>query len=424
MRIAYKAYDRAGREIADAIEAPGVSEADEMLRKQGLFVTELIERNVALTGQTAKSIVSADGEVAPARKAVGVFGRTARLKDVTGFFRQLSVLVATGTPMVDALAAIERQASEGKWRATVSDIRQRVEEGSTFAQAMEPHGRYFDAVCRSLIAAGESSGRLEDMMKRLAMLTRQQLKVRSNVAGAMVYPCLLLVVCFGVMGVMMGFVLPRFEGLFQSLGAPLPPTTRLLMDVSNFVRGYWWGVIAGIGVAGYGIYSWFMSRPGVLWWHRTVLRLPIFGRVVRSFATSRVTRVLGVLLEGRVPMLDALKLTRESTGNSCFAELVLRAEEEVTRGGNMSSVLGASRLISQSVTEAVRSGEKTGQVGPVLVNLAEFMDEDNEVILRSLTSIIEPVILIVLGLLVGFVAISMFLPLFDLATTAQSGGGG
>jgi type II secretory pathway component PulF len=154
-----------------------------------------------------------------------------------------------------------------------------------------------------------------------------------------------------------------------------------------------------------------------------VVRLPVFGKVVRSFATSRVTRVLGVLLEGRVPMLDALRLTRESTGNQCYADLVMLAEDEVTRGGNISSVFASSGLVSQSVTEAVRSGEKTGQVGPVLVNLAAFMDEDNEVILRSLTSIVEPVILIVLGVLVGFVAISMFLPLFDLATTAQSGGG-
>lgn len=420
MRYGYKAYDRSGREISDVIEATATSEAEELLRRQGLFVVELVERKAILTGRAARALV---GRSARSARPVGGFGRTARLKDVTAFFRQLSVLVSTGTPMVDALEAIERQTPAGKWKATLADVRTKVEEGQTFAQAMEPHATYFDAICRSLVSAGESSGQLDAMLRRLAMLTRQQLKVRSSVAGAMVYPILLIFVCIGVMGVMMGFVLPRFEGLFTSLGAPLPPTTKLLMALSAWLREYWWAALIGAGLAGFGVHAWMGSEAGRVWWHGTVLRLPIFGKVVRSFVTSRVLRVMGVLLEGKVPLLDALRLTREATGNLCFADLVVRAEDEVTKGGNISSVLGTSTLISQSVTEAVRSGERTGQVGPVLSNLAEFMDEDNEIILRSLTSLIEPVILIVLGLLVGFVAISMFLPLFDLTTTTQSGGG-
>lgn len=419
MNIEYRAYDRSGREVAASIDAAGTAEAAESLRKQGLFVIEMIERGV----QAAAEAERVTGEAMPARSAGG-FGRTARLKNVSAFFRQLSVLVATGTPMVDALESIERQCAAGKWRDTVSDIRQRVEEGATFAEAMEPHPAYFDAVCRSLVSAGESSGTLDDMLRRLTMLTRQQLKIRSSIAGAMVYPILLLGVCLGVLGVMIGFVLPRFEGLFETLGAPLPPTTRLLMSISAELREYWWGSLMALGASGFGVHKWFTSDSGRRWWHRAVLRLPMFGPVVRSFSTSRVTRVLGVLLEGRVPMLDALKLTRQSTGNVCFAAMVQRAEDEVMRGGNISNVLATTPFISQSVTEAVRSGEKTGQVGPVLANLSEFLDEDNEVVLRSLTSLIEPVILIALGLIVGFVAVSMFLPLFDLATTSQTGGGG
>lgn len=420
MKFAYKAYDRAGRVITDVIESGARQEAEDILRSKGLFVTELLERKAILTGRAAQAMV---GKSASSSRSVRGLGRTARLKDITGFFRQLSVLVSTGTPMVDAMEAIERQTPEGKWKQVLTDVRTQLEEGSGFAQAMERHPRYFDAVCRSLVSAGESSGQLDAMLRRLAMLTRQQLKVRSSVAGAMVYPCLLVCVCIGVLTVMMGFVLPRFEGLFQSLGSPLPPTTKMLMDLSAFMRQYWWGVLIGLGCAGFGVYLWFGSYTGRVWWHRFVLRVPVFGRVVRSFAISRVMRVLGVLLEGRVPLLDSLRLTREATGNICFADLVMRAEDEVTRGGNISSVLQNSTLVSQAVTEAVRSGERTGQVGPVLTNLAEFMDEDNEVVLRSLTSIIEPVILIFLGLLVGFVAISMFLPLFDLATTTQNGGG-
>jgi type II secretory pathway component PulF len=419
MRLAYRAFDRSGREVSDVFEAPGLAEAADQLRKQGLFVVELIERH-ALMERSSKRAVEAGTGGAAAKLFAG--GRTARLKEVTGFFRQLSVLVATGTPMVDALAAVERQTPEGRWRRTLADVRKRVEEGSSLGEAMGPHPAHFDAVCRSLICAGESGGSIDEMLRRLTMLTRQQLKVRSSVTGAMVYPCLLLCVCVGVLGVMMGFVLPRFEGLFETLGAPLPPTTKLLMDLSGFCREYWWAVIGAVIAVVFGIKAWLASRMGRVWLHKTVLRLPIFGRVFRNFATARVARVLGVLLEGRVPLLEALQLTRRSTGNLCYEDLVLQAEEEVTRGGNISGAFAGSPLISQAVTEAIRSGEKTGQIGPVMVNIAEFMEEDNEIVLRSLTSLIEPVILITLGLLVGFVAVSMFLPLFDLATTAHSAG--
>lgn len=418
MKITYRAFDRAGREVTDLIDAGGLAEAGEQLRRQGLFVVELAERIVMPDRHATE-------RVEPRRRAplpgLTAGGRSARLKDVAGFFRQLTVLVATGTPMVEALEAVERQATEGRWRETLADIRRRVEEGSTLADAMQSHPGYFDVVCRSLVSAGESGGSIEAMLRRLTVLTRQQLKTRNSVTGAMVYPCLLLCVSFGVLGVMMGFVLPRFEGLFQTLGAPLPPTTRLLMDVSAFCRGYWWAImIAAVGI-GFGARSWLASSRGREWLHRFVLRVPIFGRVVRAFATARIARVLGALLEGRVPLLEALQLTRESSGNVCFERLIARAEDEVTRGGTVSGAFAQSPFISQSVTEAVRSGEKTGQIGPVMVNIAEFLEEDNEIVLRSLTSLIEPIILIVLGLLVGFVAVSMFLPLFDLATTTRGG---
>lgn len=417
MRLVYRAFDRTGREVSDVIDSTGVHEAADQLRRQGLFVVELVERHAMLARATRRDVTASAGGAAT-RLFAG--GRTAKLRDVTGFFRQLSVLVATGTPMVDAIAAAERQSPQGAWRKTLGDVRRRVEEGSALSDAMAAHPPYFDAVCRSLVAAGESGGSLDEMLRRLTMLTRQQLKIRSSVGGAMVYPILLLVVCVGVMGVMMGFVLPRFEGLFQTLGAPLPPTTRLLMDLSAAIREYWWAMIIGGAGTLFGVRAWLRSGPGRAWSHRTVVRLPVFGKVIRNFATARVVRVLGVLLEGRVQLLDALRLTRQSTGNLCYESLIARAEEEVLRGGSMSASLSTSRLIAPSVTEAIRSGEKAGQIGPVMVNLAEFMDEDNEVVLRSLTSLIEPVILIVLGVLVGFVAVSMFLPLFDLATTAQS----
>lgn len=407
MKIAYSAYDRSGRSVNAVLEAPGVAEATEQLRREGLFVTEATEATDGLTPRGASRIG----------------GQGARLKEMAAFVRQLSVLVSTGTPMVEAITSLERQTPAGRFRDALQDIRERVEQGASFSSALEHHPRYFDAVARSLIAAGESGGRLDDMLKRLAALTRQQIKIRASISGAMVYPCLLVCVCISVLTTMLFFVLPRFEGLFESLGAPLPPTTRMLMDFSAFLRGYWWAVLACAVPAAIGARAWASSASGRMMIHRFAVSAPQLGNLMRAFATARIARVLGVLLEGRVPMLDALRLTRESSGNLCYESVISDAEDAVIRGENISSVFASTPLISRSVTEAVRSAERTGQMAPVLLTIADFLDEDNEVVLRSLSSIVEPLILIVLGVLVGFVAISMFLPLFDLATAAQTGGG-
>jgi type IV pilus assembly protein PilC len=217
--------------------------------------------------------------------------------------------------------------------------------------------------------------------------------------------------------------MPRFEGLFTTLGADLPGSTRFLMDIGAIVRSDWYIILGVLISVVVGARMWLTSAAGRLWRDGFVLKVPQLGKVVRSLATARITRVLGVLVEGKVPLLEALQLTREATGNSRYADLIDRAIELVTRGEPVSSAFMGTPLIPQSVAEALRSGERTGQIGPVLSNLSDFLDEDNEVIVKSIASIIEPVILMGLGILVGFVALSMFLPLFDLTATAGGGGG-
>lgn len=410
MKFAYRAYDRAGRLVNDAVEAASLVDAGEMLRKQGLFVSELT---------ADKAGAGAERGGAGARR---LGGKTARLRHMSVLVRQLSVLVSTGTPMVEAIYSLEKQLPAGRWRSVVEDIRGRIEQGASLSAALEHHPHYFDAVARSLIAAGESGGKLDEMLRRLAALSRQQLKIRSSIVGAMVYPCLLVCVCIGVLATMMFFVLPRFEGLFETLGAALPPTTQMVMDISAFLRGYWWAILCAIVPAALLVRHVLGTPRGKRAFHGFILRAPQIGKLVRAFATARIARVLGVLVEGRVPLLDALRLTRESTGNMCYEELIARAEEVVTRGESVSAALSGNQLINESVVEAIRSGERSGQLGSVLLNVAEFLDEDNEIVLRSLSSIIEPLILIVLGVLIGFVAVSMFLPLFDLATATNAGG--
>jgi type IV pilus assembly protein PilC len=229
------------------------------------------------------------------------------------------------------------------------------------------------------------------------------------------------VVAFGVLATMLLFVLPRFAGLFETLDVALPPTTKMLMALSEFLRSYWWTVPLGGVVCGFAGHTWLSSAGGRRWADTIVLRLPMFGPILKSFAVARIARVLGVLLNGKVPLLEALTLARHTAHNVNYVDLVARAEDAVTKGGSMSAAFANGNLISPSLCEAIKSGEQSGQMAPLLLSIADFLDEDNEVVLKSLTSILEPVILIVLGLLVGFVALSMFMPLFDLTSMTQGG---
>ena len=409
MKLAYKAFDKSGRKVTDVIEAGSVAEATEKLRRQNLFIAEISQSQ-------SEAPQEAEG------KRVRLWGgKTRRLKNLAMFTRQLYVLVHSGAPLAQALIALERQARDQGWRDVIREVRTRLEHGLSLSEAMASHPKCFDSVYRNIIAAGESGGNLPIMLDRLAGLTQKRLHIRSSVLGALIYPCLLLVVALAVLTTMMLFVIPRFAELFETLDVPLPPSTGVLITLSTALRNYAWAL--GIGIVGLaGGVSYYLKTPsGGRMIDTVVLHLPRIGRVVRSFATARITRLLGVLLESHLPVLEALKLTRAASANYHYNDLMHRAEEAVAKGETISSTFFDTDLINPSVYEAIRSGEKSGQVGPLLLNVADFLDEENDVILRSLTSILEPAILILMGLVVGFVAISMFMPLFDV--TAMTGGG-
>src|SRR5687768_3680459 len=359
MNFSYEAFDPAGKVVTGSVDASESSEAIELLRRQGLYVTQV---------EASSSALLAD----PHRRRRWL-SRGARLKNLAMFTRQLSVLVSSGTPLVQALAALERQAKQPAWREVVASVRLKVEEGSTLAQAMEAHPAVFDAVCRSLIAAGEGGGGFDAMLERLAILTRKQLHVRAAVVGAMIYPALLIVIAMNVLCVMMLFVLPRFAGLFATLDAPLPPTTRLLMDASDLMRAYWWAMILAVAALLVSLRYWAKTAGGKRTVDSVMLRLPVFGKMFRSFALARIVRVLGVLVQGKVPLLDALGLARQTASNVHFSELVARAEEAVTRGGTVSGAFGESPLVDPSLVEAVRSGEQSGRIGDLLISVADFL---------------------------------------------------
>lgn len=407
MKFTYHAFDRSGKAVTGQVDADDLAQATELLRRQNLFVSN-IERG-------------GDGTSALAPRQTRSAGK--HLRVVAGFTRQLGVLVSTGTPVVEALGALERQAMDAKFKAAVARLRAKVEEGSTLAAAMEEQPDFFNAVARSLVAAGESSGKLDAMLTRLAELTRQQLRIRTALVGAMVYPCLLMVVALGVLTTMLVFVLPRFTGLFKTLNAPLPPTTKALMAVSEALTGYWFICVPAIALAVGGLVFWLKSPGGRRATDTLSISAPKLSTMTRNFATARLARLIGVLLESKVALLESLELTRQAFSNHHYVEMLRKAQEGVTRGEPLSQSLTASGLVAPSVCEAVRNGERTGQVGRVLLSMADFLDEENEVVVKSLTSILEPIILIVLGAVVGLVATSMFMPLFDLTAMTGPGGG-
>ncbi len=405
MKLAYHAFDKAGRAFTDVIDAADRNDAAEKLRRQGLFVARITPTD------------ELDTET-PVRRGGG---RGSKLKNLAIFTRQFYVLVSTGTPITQALHSLSKQMKDPSWAVVVKDVCDTVEQGETLSNAMADHPDYFDAIYCSLVAAGESSGKLPAMLDRLASLTRQQLHVRNTVRGAMVYPILLVSVSVGVLMLMLLVVLPRFTELFDSLDVPLPPTTVMLVALSDLLRAFWWAVLIGVVGGVLGLRSWLRTEQGRHAWDTIMLRMPQLGKATRSFATARIARLLGILLDSHLPLLEVLDLVGKTVRNGYYRELMKHAEEAVTRGDPISSAFNDPDLIDPSVYEAMRSGEQSGKVGFVLLAVADFMDEENELLVRALLSILEPLILIFLGVLVGFVAVSMFMPLFDLTSMTAGG---
>lgn len=411
MKLAYNAVSATGTPISDIVDASSIDEAMEMLRGKGLFVTQIEPE--AESKARAKSKAKSAG--------ISFKSKTKRLKDVAMFSRQLNVLIATGTPLADGLAALERQVRDVEFKAQLAIIREQVEHGLTLYEALGKAPKYFDEVYRNIIKAGEASGSLPTMLDRLATLTRKQVQVRSQITGAMVYPSLLILISIGVLAIMLTVVMPRFTGMFESLDVPLPATTMMLMAASDILRAFWWAVLLGCVGGAVALHFGIRTPTGKRVKDGLMLTVPVLSDVTRSYATARIARLMGVLIECNVPLLETIQLVRNATGNSRYEAMMIQAEETVITGEPVSAAFADDKLIEPAFYEAVRNGEQSGRLSMLMVTVADFMDEENDTRLRALTSLFEPLILVFLGLMVGGIAISMFMPMFDL--TSMAGGG-
>lgn len=387
--------------VTDRVESATPAEAAETLRTKGLMVLQL---DAARGGDGVKA----------ARTKTGSGG--VKTRDLVLFTRQLKMLLEAGSALVPALEAIEQQAQKESFGTLVHRIREHVEQGGTLSEAFQEQPNIFRPVFCSMVSAGEATASLSQTFDRLNEMTARQQQIRKKVIGALLYPCILSMLCLGVTGVVLGFVVPRFKGLFASLNSPLPPVTSFLFGLSEHARTYWpVGVILLVGlIAGLII----MLRVAHLRrrFDGLLLKMPIIGHVASRLVFARVLRIWAAMLRCHVPLIETIQHSKSATTSPVFVELVSEVEESVAGGGSIGRTLGDSGLVEPVVASAIRTGEENGRLAEAVEFVSNWMDDDNTQLVAGLTRLAEPALLAVMGLFVGLVAMSLFIPLFDLAT--------
>lgn len=404
MQFVYEAMSADGSTVCDRVEAGDRAEAVGSLRERGLIVLRL-----------------EDATEAPRTSFAWLaqrFGNKMTVRDVILLTRQMKMLLEAGAPLVPALEASEEQTAKPFMRALLRRLRERVEEGDSLCQALELEGRLFDPVFRSMIAAGEATASLPEVFGRLCDLAQRQQKTRKLVLGALLYPAILTILLVVVVCVLLFFVVPRFKILFTSMNSPLPSLTKVLFEFSEFATHNWPYLVGGL-VAAVGAGVLCFRLPGTRkWLDEVLLRTPLIGRLMSRLIFARVVRIWAAMLRCHVPLLEAIRQSREAITNAAFLRLIAQVEESVSSGGRMGQALAAARLADPIIVSAIRTGEDNGRLAEATDFVSGWMDEDNANTVQHVTRLAEPAMLAVMGVVVGFVAMALFIPLFDLAGMA------
>lgn len=389
----YRARDPLGKMIEGTIEAPGEEEAWQQLTRDGFRVVELMAEED-------------DG--------LALFEIVTR-SEIIYLTNQLAVMVDTGIALASALKAVSEQEKNPALRRLLIEISQDVEAGGEFSQALAKHPKYFDDTYVALVRASEATGTLGPMLERIAAYLRAALDSRAKVRSAMIYPAVMLVFAIGVTVFLLTYVMPKFTPIFRARKIEVPGLTKFMMNVSSTAIDYWYvwlGLVMAMGVA------WFVAQRSTIG-RRLIdgvkLNLPLLGPVFRKMAICRSLRTLGTMLDSGVPVLEALELCAAVSGNVHYRELWLRVRDEITTGQRICDALRGSPLIPHVLVQMVASGEETGKLGSVLLRVAEFYDRDVEHSVKTVTSLLEPAMIVVMGAVVGAIGLSLMLPIFRLS---------
>jgi type IV pilus assembly protein PilC len=338
-----------------------------------------------------------------------------KLKDMVIFSRQFSSMIGSGVAMIRTLTIISDQCENKKLKEVLTDIKHQVENGQALSDAFARHPEVFDRLFVSMVRAGETGGILDEVMQKVAEFAEQRQKLNDKVKSAMAYPSVALAVALIVFWVMLTFIIPVFKSMFDGMGSELPAFTQMLIDLSALMRSVWMLVfIAVIGGAVYSIKQYYKTEAGRFALDGLMLKAPVLGDVIQKVAVARFTRTFGVLVRSGVPMLTALEVVRETAGNAVLSKAVESVQKEVREGGTISKPMSKEPLFPPMVVQMVAVGEETGKLDDMLTKIADFYDDEVENSVEALTSVLEPLMVVGIGGIVGSVVVGMYLPIFSI----------
>lgn len=347
---------------------------------------------------------------------LGGFGAGVGDKDIVIFTRQFSTMIDAGLPLVQCLEILSNQTENKTLAKTIGLVRADVEGGSTYADALRKFPKVFDELYVNMVAAGEAGGILDTILSRLAKHIEKSMKLKKEIKAAMVYPAVIISVAVVVISVLMVWVIPIFAGMFSDFGGVLPLPTRIVMAASEFMKSnIVFIVLAAIG-AGYGVKRYYGTLAGKKLIDRNALKVPVIGDLIRKAAVAKFTRTLGTLISSGVPILDGLTIVAKTSGNKTVEEALITARQSISEGKTVSEPLGQSKVFPPMVVQMIAVGETTGALDAMLSKIADFYDDEVDSAVAALTSLLEPMLMVFLGITIGFIVVAMYLPIFQMGS--------
>ena len=400
----YEAKEAGGKVTAGVINAPTLAAASQQLRDRGQFIIALAPADL---GAGKKKGFSLDLSLGPGAK------------DVQAFTSQLAVMIRAGISIRAAIEGIAEQVQNPKFKAMLVQMRKDVESGKQFSDALMRYPKVFSPLYINMVKASELSGGFSKMLDRIAGYLAQQIETTQMVRGAMIYPGIIGTMAIGTTIFLLKFVVPRFMTIFKGKEAALPLPTKALLAISDFMNNYWYVCILAIGAAIWGFILMIRTDWGRLWWDKTKLSIPLFKSMFRALYISRGLHTMGQLINAGVPMLDTLAITAEISGNTLYKRMWRAVYSAVKQGKKISAPLQKSPLLPRAVVQMISAGEESGKLGEVLDEVSEFYARELKAVIKGVTAMIEPLMIVLMGGIVGFIAMSIILPIFKLSTLVK-----
>ena len=398
--FAYVGRTRSGAVKKGELSAKTRDEAVDQLRKQSVVVTSLEEKKSGAGGFNLS------------------FGSGLTDKDLVVFTRQFGTMINAGLPLVQCLEILSTQSENKVLRETIGEVKTQVEAGSTFSDALRRHPKVFDDLYVNLVHAGEVGGLLDSILTRLAKYIEKAMKLKGQIKSAMIYPAAILGVAAIVITVLMIWVIPIFAKMFTELSGGqmgLPGPTQLVINVSNMFTSYWYVMLGSIVAVVFGIKKYYATAQGHMAIDKFLLKTPVFGDLIRKASVAKFTRTLGTLLASGVPLLDGLTICAKTAGNKVIEETLVNARVSISGGKTIADPLAASGVFPKMVTHMIAVGESTGALDAMLGKIADFYEDEVDQAVAGLTSLLEPIMMVFLGVVIGFIVIAMYLPIFKMS---------